>query len=171
MKNIVLIGMPGSGKSSFGKRLSRRLHMPLFDTDAMIVERDGRSIPDIFAQDGEAAFRDMETACARDAAAKNGAVISTGGGIILREENMKALKENGIVFFIDRHPSLILRSASLSDRPLVQDDRDRMFRLYKQRIALYRSYADVTIRNDKSMNKRLKRGILRIIRHYRRAER
>ena len=171
MKNIVLIGMPGSGKSSFGKRVSRRLHMPLFDTDAMIVARDGRSIPDIFAQDGEAAFRDMETACARDAAAKSGVVISTGGGIILREENMKALKKNGIVFFIDRHPSLILRSASLSDRPLVQDDRDRMFRLYEQRIDLYRSYADLTIRNDRSMNKRLKRGILRIIRHYRRTER
>ncbi len=167
MKNIVLIGMPGSGKTSLGKRLARKLRMPLFDTDAMIVEREGRPISDIFAQNGEAAFRDMETACARELAAKNGVIISTGGGIILRKENMDALKENGIFFFIDRHPSLIFKSASLGDRPLVQDNRDRLFELYKKRIALYRAYADFTLCNDRSMNKHLGRGVLRLLRHYR----
>lgn len=171
MKNIVLIGMPGSGKSSLGRRLARRLRMPLFDTDAMVVERDGRAISDIFAEGGEAAFRDMESACVREAAAQSGVVISTGGGVILRGENMDALKKNGMVFFIDRHPSLILKSASLSDRPLVQDDRTRLLELYRSRIALYRACADVTIRNDRRMSKRLRRGVLQILRHYRRAAR
>lgn len=169
MKNIVLIGMPGSGKTSLGKRLARKLRMPLFDTDAMIVEREGRAISDIFAQDGETAFRNMETACAREVAAKSGVIISTGGGIILRRENMEALKEHGVVFFIDRHPSLILKWTSLDDRPLVQDDRKRLFDLYNKRIALYRAYADYTLRNDRSMNKRLRQGVLRILRRYRKA--
>lgn len=166
MKNIVLIGMPGSGKSSFGKRLARRLRCPLMDTDTMIVAKAGMSIPEIFARYGEDYFRDLESQCAREASEQQGVIISTGGGMILREANMETLRKTGTVFFIDRHPSLILRSTSLKDRPLVQDDQNKMFRLYEQRIHLYRRYADVTVCNNRTLNKRIKRGILRILRHH-----
>ncbi len=167
MKNLVLIGLSGCGKSTIGKRLARKLRMPLLDTDTMIEKNSGRTIPDIFARDGEEGFRTMESACAREAAAYDGAVISTGGGMILRGENMDALSKNGIIVFIDRHPSHILRSTTLGDRPLVQNDRDRLFRLYAARIALYRRHADVTIPNHGGP-RTLKRRILQILRHYHR---
>ena len=167
MKNIVLIGLSGCGKSSLGKRLSRRMRMPLLDTDDMIVEKAGRAISDIFAAEGEAFFRDLESACAREAAAREGVVISTGGGMVLREENMAALMENGLVFFIDRHPSRILRSTSLDDRPLVQDDAEKLFRLYASRLALYRRHAHVIVQNNGGPRS-MKRRILQILRHYRR---
>lgn len=168
MKNLVLIGLSGCGKSSFGRRLAKRLRLPLLDTDVMIEKKTGRTIPDIFAADGESGFRDIESACAREAAAVQGAVISTGGGMILREENMKELSKNGLVVFIDRHPSRILRSTTLKDRPLVQDDRDKLFRLYAARLALYRRHADVTIPNHGGP-RTLKRRILQVLRHYRRS--
>ena len=163
MKNIVLIGLSGSGKSTLGRRLSLRLRMPLFDTDAMIVEAEGRSIPEIFAERGEAYFRDIESAACQAVADLRGAIIATGGGAVLREENMKALSANGIIVFIDRHPSRILRSASLLDRPLVQDDHERLLRLYHERLALYRRWADVTIRNDGG-RRRVARILRRILR-------
>ena len=168
MKNLVLIGLSGCGKSTFGRRLAKRLRLPLLDTDVMIDKKTGRTIPDIFAADGESGFRDIESACAREAAAVQGAVISTGGGMILREENMKELSQNGLVVFIDRHPSRILRSTTLKDRPLVQDDRDKLFRLYAARLALYRRHADVTIPNHGGP-RTLKRRILQVLRHYRRS--
>ena len=168
MKNLVLIGLSGCGKSTFGRRLAKRLRLPLLDTDVMIEKKTGRTIPDIFAADGESGFRDIESACAREAAAVQGAVISTGGGMILREENMQELSKNGLVVFIDRHPSRILRSTTLKDRPLVQDDRDKLFRLYAARLALYRRHADVTIPNHGGP-RTLKRRLLQVLRHYRRS--
>ena len=84
MKNIVLIGLSGSGKSTFGKRLAARYQMPLVDMDAEIVKKTGRSISNIFATDGEEAFRDMETECARECGRLSGVIISTGGGVVLR---------------------------------------------------------------------------------------
>lgn len=167
MNNLVLIGLSGCGKTTFGKRLARRLRLPLLDTDVMIEQKTGRTIPDIFAAEGESGFRDIESVCAKEAAARDGAVISTGGGMVLREENMKALSQGGLVVFIDRHPSHILRSTSLTDRPLVQNDRDRLFRLYAERLALYRRHADVVIPNHGGP-RTLKRRILQILRHYRR---
>ena len=167
MKNIVLIGLSGCGKSTLGRRLARRLRMPLFDTDAMIVEAEGRAISDIFAERGEHYFRDIESAACLAVSELEGAVIATGGGAVLREQNMEALAKNGMVFFIDRHPSHILSSASLSDRPLVQDDRDRLFRLHAERLALYRRWADVTI-TSKGSRRRMARCLRRILKHFRR---
>ena len=166
MKNIVLIGLSGCGKSTLGRRLARRLRMPLFDTDAMIVETEGRSIPDIFAERGEHYFRDLESAACLAVSELEGAVIATGGGAVLREENLRSLAENGVIFFLDRHPSRILRTASLHDRPLVQDDRDKLFRLYAERLALYRRWADVTIAN-KGTRRRMARCLRRIMKHFR----
>lgn len=166
MKNLVLIGLSGCGKTSLGKRLSRLLRMPLLDTDAMIVEAEGRAISDIFAERGEAYFRDLESAACEAVSEREGVVIATGGGAILREKNMEALAKNGVIFFIDRHPAHILRSSSLMDRPLVQDDRDKLFRLYADRLPLYRRWADVTVPNQGS-RRRMARCLRRIAKHFR----
>ncbi len=143
-KNLVLIGMPGSGKTKISRALSELLSMPAVDTDDLVEEAAGRTIPDIFASDGEAAFRAMETAAAKKAAALEGAVIATGGGIILRPENMAALKATGIVFFRDREVAAIL-GEDLSGRPLIGPDSERVWKLYDQRLPLYQKYADHVI--------------------------
>lgn len=143
-KNIVLIGMPGCGKSAVGRELASLLHMVLMDTDQMVEQADGRTIPDIFVQDGEAAFRDKETAAARQAAQMQGVIVATGGGMVLREENMTALAETGVIFFRDRALTDIL-GEDLTDRPLLSGDKQRIYDLYDQRIHLYRKYAHHTI--------------------------
>lgn len=140
MKNLVLIGMPGSGKTKLGKLLSARFSLPLVDTDQLVESRAGETIPALFAAYGEAHFRDLETQAVRDAAALDGAVIATGGGVILREENMAALRATGLVFFRDRSPEAIA-GEDHSHRPLLSDDRERVFRLYRERLPLYQKYA------------------------------
>ena len=148
-KNIVLIGMPGCGKTSVGRELSALLRMVFIDTDQMVEQADGRTIPDIFAQDGEAAFRERETAAAKQAAEMRGVIIATGGGMVLREENMAALGETGVIFFRDRDLGDIL-GEDLTDRPLLSGDKQRIYDLYDQRIHLYRKYADYTISNTET---------------------
>lgn len=147
--NLVLIGMPGSGKSTVGKLLSRMLSMPLVDTDALVEQAAGRTIPELFSQEGETAFRDQETAAARQAAELDNTVIATGGGIILRPENMASLSSTGLIFFRDRELKDIL-GEDHSGRPLVGDDRDRLRILYTQRIDLYRKYAQYIISHTKT---------------------
>lgn len=139
-KNIVLIGMPGCGKSAVGRELADMLDMTLVDTDRLVEQADGRTIPEIFAREGETAFRDKETAAAKQAAAMTNVVIATGGGMVLREENMDALGKTGIIFFRDRALADIL-GEDLSYRPLLSDDAKRIYDLYDQRIGLYRKYA------------------------------
>ena len=139
-KNLVLIGMPGCGKSAVGRRLAGMLNMPLVDTDQLIVQEQGRSIPEIFSRDGEPVFRDMETAAARRAAAMEGVIIATGGGMVLRPENMEALSRTGVIFFRDRELSAIV-GENHAGRPLIGEDKQRIYRLYDQRIHLYRRYA------------------------------
>lgn len=168
-RNIVLIGLSGSGKSTIGRKLARRLRMPLLDTDAMIEASENRSIPEIFAQDGEKRFRDLESAAAVEAALQDGAVISCGGGMILREQNMAVLRATGFVVFISRHPSRIFRSTRQNDRPLVQGDREKLFRLHAERIALYRGYADYTLDNGGRLNGRPGKAALRVIRAWRKS--
>lgn len=113
-QNIVLIGMPGSGKSTIGRALSEKTGKPFIDTDEMIVEKHG-VISDIFAQHGEEYFRDAETQAVKEAAKKSGMIIATGGGAILRKENVDALRQNGVVFFLNRPLEDIIPT---EDRPL-----------------------------------------------------
>ncbi len=140
MKNLVLIGMPGSGKTKMGQLLARRFGLPLLDTDAMVVETAGMTIPELFDRFGEAHFRDLETQAAHRAAQAGGAVIATGGGIVLREENMAALARTGLVFFRDRPPQAIL-GEDHKGRPLLARDPERVYRLYQERLGLYKRYA------------------------------
>ncbi len=153
MHNIVLIGMPGSGKSTVARYIAKRNAMPLVDTDEMIVDLTKKSIEDIFEEEGEERFREYESICAKEAARLKKSVIATGGGIILKEENMFALKENGIIFFLDRPVEAILQSSQLADRPLVKSSKEKLIELYNARIELYKKYADHILVNTISFER------------------
>ena len=121
MRNIVLVGFMGTGKTSVGKRLAERLEMPMIDTDDIIVEDSGTDIPAIFAQYGEARFRDLESAAVCKAANLENHVISTGGGVVLRESNLDMLKRNGVVFCLTATTAEIWRRVGHGTyRPLLQ---------------------------------------------------
>ncbi len=145
-ENLVLIGMPGSGKSTIGRRLSKELGRELVDTDAMIIERTGMHPSDIIREKGEKAFRDVESEVCRDLASRTGIIIATGGGAILRDENVMHLKNNGVVFFLDRALEHILPT---EDRPL-SSSRDKLIGIYNQRYGRYCSCCDHHIRTDES---------------------
>lgn len=145
--NIVLIGMPGSGKSTVGQIVAERLSLEFADTDALIEAQHGR-ISDIFEVQGEAAFRDMELVTARQSAQRQNTVISTGGGMVQTSAAMDVLKETGIVAYIDRPLDMLLQEVDISNRPLLADGRQQLITLYNRRHALYRQYADLTVVND-----------------------
>ena len=118
MKNIVLIGMPGCGKSTFGKRMAKRLQLPFYDADTVLEEREQRTIKAFFAE-SEDAFRAAETRTLAYLAECDGAVIATGGGAVKRAENMELLKRGGVVVFIDRKPENIIGCIAGDARPLL----------------------------------------------------
>ena len=143
MLNLVLIGMPGCGKSSIGQRIADALNRPFVDCDAEIVRRAGMSIPEIFASQGEKAFRDLETEVVKDLCKQSGTVIATGGGAILREENVRAMRQNGRVCFIRRDIADLPRNG----RPLSSSE-DAVARLWEQRKDKYAASADFVVDND-----------------------
>ena len=145
--NIVLIGMPGSGKTTIGQRLAAALGRRFVDTDDLIEEDHG-PIPDIFATHGEAVFRKYENAAAQAAADMCGAVISTGGGIILDEQNMQALNRTSVIVFLDRPLDKLIADTDTSYRPLLKDGKAALTALYHQRYPLYNKYADITMGNN-----------------------
>ena len=142
-RNIVLSGMPASGKSTVGKIVSEQLERELIDTDKLIVEREGH-IPTIFKEKGEKYFRDLETEVIKEVSALSGKVISLGGGAVMRPENVRALRHNGAIFFIDRSPEYLIPTG---DRPLA-DKKEKIMRLYKKRIDTYLNTADYIIDGD-----------------------
>ena len=139
MQNIVLVGMPGCGKSTLGKLLAERLDRKFFDLDEEIVKRAGRPIPEIFATEGEEHFRKLETEVVADICRESGLVIATGGGVVTRERNLPLLSQNGRVVFLDIPPS----GLSTEGRPLSQKRSPEA--LYKERLPLYRKAADITL--------------------------
>ncbi len=142
-RNIVLSGMPASGKSTVGRIVADQLRRELIDTDSLIVEREGE-IAKIFAEKGEKHFRDLESGILRELAPLNGKVISLGGGAILRDENVRAMQHNGEIFFIDRSPEYLVPTL---DRPLA-DKKAKIMRLYDKRIDRYMATADYIIDGD-----------------------
>ena len=139
-QNVVLIGMPSSGKSTIGRALAEKTGRPFIDLDEEIVKMAGRDIPTIFREAGEKAFRDIESEAVSIASQKTGAVIATGGGAVLREENVKRLKRNGILCFLDRPLEALTPT---SDRPTASD-RAAMEARYRERLPIYRAAADKT---------------------------
>lgn len=142
-QNIVLIGMPGSGKSTVGKILAERLSKKFVDTDDLIKEKHG-DISEIFRIHGEAYFRDVEEEAIKNVSSENSFVIATGGGAILRKNNVMRLKQNGRVFFLDRPLEDILPT---DDRPLSRD-RESLEKRYRERYGIYKVSADTVISVD-----------------------
>ncbi|MDR0854369.1 MAG: shikimate kinase [Clostridiales Family XIII bacterium] len=153
--NVILIGMPGSGKSSIGKSAARILGMDFVDTDDLIVEKAGKPISQIFAEKGEAAFRDTESEVIKSLAALTGgkqAVISTGGGVVLREENVAELKAIGQIFLIHRSLEDIGGGNTYDGkRPLVSD-MDSLKAIWTDREKLYRAASDGVLLNEGPFN-------------------
>ena len=144
MKNLVLIGMPGAGKTTIGKQLAARLHVPFYDMDDVIVKTTGKTIAELFAI-SEDYFRQQETEVARALAQKKGVVIACGGGVIKREENMDLLGATGIIFFLNRDPEVIIKDVNITTRPLLAAGRQKITELYAQRYAYYMQYADYVL--------------------------
>ena len=144
-QNIILIGMMGCGKTTVGRLLARRLNRPLADTDALIEQRQGRPIPDIFARDGEAAFRALELELCRELGGQEGLIVACGGGLPTQEEAIAALKENGLVFWLDRDPRETYDSLDVSGRPLAQGGREDFVRRYEVRSPIYHRWANYVI--------------------------
>lgn len=140
--NIVLVGMPGSGKSTVGKALAEAMGRPLVDTDALIVEDAGRPIPEIFATDGEEVFRALETEAVKRAGMMSGAVIATGGGVVTRERNYAPLSQNARIVFIHRDPDKL----PVKGRPLSQAH--PLEEMYAKRLPMYKAFADLEADNN-----------------------
>ncbi|GAA4465293.1 shikimate kinase [Nibrella saemangeumensis] len=125
MKNIFLIGMPSSGKSTIGKQLARELHYRFTDTDKLIVRQEGRSINDIFAQEGEDYFRRVESEVLHSIRPGSSLVVATGGGAPCFHNNMAYIKATGISVFLDVEPEVLLQrmmAHAIADRPLYQQN-------------------------------------------------
>lgn len=141
-KNIILIGMMGCGKTTVGRLLAQSLGLEPADTDVLIEQREGRSIPDIFARDGEAYFRALELELCRELSRRQGLVIACGGGLPTQEAAIAALKENGLVFWLDRDPGETYDGLDVSGRPLAQGGREDFLARYALRSPIYRRWAD-----------------------------
>lgn len=145
--NYVLIGMPGSGKTTIGNLLAEQLNYDFVDSDHYLEANSEETIPEMFAK-SEAYFRSCETKVIKEISMLKQTVIATGGGVILNKENMLHLKKNGLIIFLDRSPDLIMSDISNHERPLLAEDKNRLYNLYEERIDLYHQYADIVIAND-----------------------
>lgn len=151
-KNIVLIGMTGCGKTTVGLALSYRLKMPFIDMDAWIEKKAGKPIPQIFAEEGEEGFRQRETQMAQRMSQEQGTIISTGGGIVTREENMQYLRKNAITVYINRSVEDIIKTLKTDKRPMLKGKVDTLYPMYEKRHPLYVKYADVEVVNHSDFN-------------------
>lgn len=147
-KSVVLIGMMGAGKSSVGRCLQRRTALASFDTDEIVASKFGMSIPEIFAKHGEEEFRKSETEALRRLPTTKQAIIITGGGIVLRDQNVEILKHRGLVVWLDGEQETLFKRASKSDnRPLLQGENPRQAfaQLLETRLPLYAKAAHLRI--------------------------
>jgi shikimate kinase len=152
-RSIVLIGMMGAGKSSVGRCLQRRTGLARFDTDEVVASKFGLPIPEIFAQHGEDRFREMETQTLVEFAPAQAAIVVTGGGIVLREENVPLLKRLGTVIWLEaEEKTLFERATRRGDRPLLKTENPQaMFsQLLRERTPLYARAADLRVNTTNS---------------------
>ena len=146
-KNIVLIGMPGCGKTHIGKMLSIKLDRNFIDLDEYIEKTEGCSITKIFEK-GEEYFRCLETEAVILASRLNSYVIATGGGVIKKSENIDQLKINGVIIFIDKSPKDIIRDIDIITRPLLKNSIQNVYKLYEERYVLYQQFCDIVIKEN-----------------------
>ena len=143
-RNVVLIGMPGCGKTTVGRLLAKELGRNMLDVDELIVQRAGCPISQIFESRGQEYFRRMETEIITEISRKNGLIIASGGGSVLSKENVRRLSQNGRLFFIDRPPDHLLPTA---DRPLANNE-EKITKLYRERLPIYLDAADRVVKAD-----------------------
>lgn len=150
---VFLIGMPGCGKTTLGKIAAKRLNMKFADMDKEIERAEGKSISDIFEMYGEEYFRDAETKMLRgEVLGDEDKIISTGGGIVVKEENIEILQNSGAeVIFIDRPPECIEADIECSKRPLMKNGADAVYKLYRQRYARYERACTTKIINNSDL--------------------
>ncbi len=152
--NIALIGFMGTGKTAVGQVLAEKLGMKYIDLDTLIEQKAGKSIPEIFRQDGETVFREMEIDVTRDISGEENSVIACGGGIVLNKINIDRLRKNGIIVYLTASPSVILKriSKQKGKRPLldVEDPLNTINEMLKFRKPFYKEAADITINTSKS---------------------
>ena len=144
MENIILIGMPGCGKTSVAKILGEKLEREVSDADDLIEKSSGSPIPDIFKNKGEAFFRKLESNVLLETGQRSGLVISTGGGCVTQKENYDHLHRNGKIVWIRRS----LNKLPKEGRPI--SEKTDLSNLFEQRAALYEAFADITVWNDKT---------------------
>ena len=144
MRTLYLIGMMGCGKSTCAGILGGRLGLPVLDTDGEIERKEGRTVSEIFAAQGEDTFRELETALLRTLASREDLVVSCGGGLPLRAENRTLLRA-GITVFLNRDPEKIYETADMSGRPLGQAGKAAFLERFRQREPLYLEAADIVI--------------------------
>lgn len=149
-KNIILlIGMPGCGKTTIGKRVANKLGYKFCDMDSYIEDISKSTIKELFEKNEEY-FRDFETrACKELGTIKEKIIISSGGGLVKRKENIDYFKENGVIIFIDRPIEDIIKDVDTASRPLLKDGKAKLYNLYSERYNLYNDYCNYKIENDK----------------------
>lgn len=146
MQNIVIIGMPGSGKTAVSTMLAERLGRKIFDTDTIVSEKAGVTIPEIFAAQGEAGFRKLETEATAEVGKLSGNIISTGGGVVTVTDNYELLHQNGVIVWIERDTNKLARDG----RPIsLSSDLNE---LYAARLPLYERFADIKADNNGDIN-------------------
>lgn len=144
MKNLILIGMPGCGKSTIGAKVAERTGRTFVDADDMIISLAGKTIPEIFSQDGETVFRQWETSALEELGKQSGLVIATGGGCVTKARNYSPLHQNGIIFWLQRD----IDKLPTDGRPLSQQN--SLIAMYQTREPMYRQFCDYTIDNNGS---------------------
>ncbi len=148
MKNIVLVGLPGCGKTTLGKLLAKNLDFSFIDCDNIIEKNENTTISKIFEQFGESGFRDIETRALKSLLTLQNAVIATGGGCVERQENFEILKELGTVVFVNRPVEKIISDIDTTKRPLLTGGKERLYALSKRRLPLYNKVCDIDILVD-----------------------
>lgn len=148
-RHIFIIGMPGSGKSSLGRRVASNLRLPYVDMDQRIAQDVGCTIPEIFERYGEQAFRNAETNTLIQLTREEPSIVSTGGGTVMRENNRIIMRNHGVIVLIDRPLEDIMSDIKLDRRPLLaKKGLGEVERLYHERIDIYRSAADAVLDNS-----------------------
>lgn len=160
-KNVVLIGMPGCGKTTIGKILSEKLGFKFVDVDQFVEENSGKSITELF-NEGEEFFRRLEREAVQKLSREKNLVISTGGGVIKNYLNIRELKENGVVIFIDRPVENIAKDVEVSTRPLLKGGVHKLKELFHERYELYKKYCDLHVMNDSDIEETVEK-IMRMI--------
>lgn len=164
-RHVFLIGMPGCGKSSLGKKVASTMRVPYVDMDQRIADGVGCAVADIFERYGEQAFRNAETNTLIQLTREQPSLISTGGGTVLREENRAIMRNFGVIVLIDRPLEDIMGDIKLDRRPLLaKKGLGEVERLYRERIDTYRALADFVLDNNNGYYAGLN-GLEQIMRH------